>query len=87
MYKDSHYHFAAGFLLAFIGGFVSSAIFGASKELTLLFLWLVPVLGAIGKEIVDSTQPNNRFNWRDAFATILGACVLCIPGTLIYLFT
>lgn len=83
--NDKKMHFAAGFVLAFIGGFVPSAIFGAAPLITLLFMFILPIIGAVGKEVVDSMDKNNRFDIKDVWATLLGAAVLWIPGVIIYL--
>lgn len=82
---DKKMHFAAGFGLAFIGGFAPSAIFGASPLVTLIFMFILPILGGVGKEVVDSLDENNKFDWRDLAATLIGASVLWIPGLIIYL--
>lgn len=79
-------HFAAGFVLAFVGGFIPSAVFGASPLVTLIFMFVLPILGGVGKEIADILDEKNKFDVKDLVATLIGASVLWIPGLLIYLF-
>lgn len=85
MWTDKHYHFAAGVALSFIVSFLASAS-EMPPYVIVLATWLVPLLAGLGKEIVDHFEPNNKFDWRDLAATMLGASILGIPTTLIYLF-
>lgn len=81
---DKFKHGAAGFLLAFAGGFLPSAVFGQIGLIPLIFLFVVPIIGGIGKEVVDHFEPNNKFDWKDVWATFIGASILWIPGLVIY---
>ena len=85
MWTDKHYHFWAGVALSFIVSFLASSA-EMPPYIIVLATWIVPLLAGFGKEIVDHFDPYNKFDWGELVATMLGASILGIPTTLIYLF-
>lgn len=82
---DKYLHAFVGFVLAVIGGLFSSAFLGLGAKWTMFYMVLLPVLGAVGKEIIDATDKHNRFDWRDIFATLVGAGILWFFAIIILL--
>lgn len=83
--NDKYLHAFVGFVLAVIGGLFSSAFLGLGAKWTMFYMVLLPVLGAVGKEIIDATDKHNRFDWRDVFATLVGAGILWFFAIIILL--
>lgn len=72
---DKLMHFAVGAVIAMIGAFLGSFLWWLLE----LPLWIVPMLAGILpllagviKELRDMKQPNNRFDYKDMFATWIG---------------
>lgn len=83
--QDKYLHAFAGFVLAFFGGIGSSAFLGTSVKWTMIYMFLLPIIGAVGKEVIDATDKNNKFDWRDIFATLIGAAILWVFAIIILL--
>ena len=85
---DKQLHFFAGVAIAILSalgaGFLQYMnilnVVGVACVITAM-----PILAGLAKELRDMRQPNNRFDWKDLFATILGGAILFVPAWFIIL--
>lgn len=83
---DKLMHFFAGVLISILLGLVLSILMPDSPWLTLLLTVLVVIVVAVGKELIDSHNPDNHFCLWDILWTVTGGVLgSLVPWLEIYL--
>jgi len=74
--RDKKLHFIYSFIIAFLGG-VFAFILRMNTIQFIFTSFSLSMATGLGKEYADHINPNNKWDWYDIFADVLGA----ITGT------